>query len=315
MKRSALLSLLLPLLLLLAPGAPAQNAPAQDEPQTGAQEPYLPGRDVPWVPTPQVLVEKMLDMARLTPHDVVVDLGSGALTRLTSHAANDWFPVWSPDATELLFASDRNETPSFYRTRASGAGQDELVFQAPATQPREAFPTDWSPDGRYAVFHAFPQTRSSGGGIWRATIERLAPELIGEDPVNVERLWAKMWIPKLIGRRGLTTRAISSIDIGLWDIRGKVANLPLYKLLGGFRDAVPTYVAGGYYEEGKGLKELAAEMEENVRLGARAIKMKIGAVPIGRWIQPAEVAELVAYLASPAAAALTGQAIELSGGL
>ena len=121
----------------------------------------------------------------------------------------------------------------------------------------------------------------SGGGIWRATIERLAPELIGEDPVNVERLWAKMWIPKLIGRRGLTTRAISSIDIGLWDIRGKVANLPLYKLLGGFRDAVPTYVAGGYYEEGKGLKELAAEMEENVRLGARAIKMKIGAVPIG----------------------------------
>lgn len=121
----------------------------------------------------------------------------------------------------------------------------------------------------------------SGGGIWRSTIERLAPLLIGEDPVNVERLWAKMWVPKLIGRRGLTTRAISSIDIGLWDIRAKIANLPLYKLLGGYRDAVPTYVAGGYYEEGKGLKELAAEMEENVKLGARAIKMKVGAVPIG----------------------------------
>lgn len=129
----------------------------------------------------------------------------------------------------------------------------------------------------------------SGGTIWRATIERLAPELIGEDPVNVERLWARMWIPKLIGRRGLTTRAISSIDIGLWDIRGKVANLPLYKLLGGFRDAVPTYVAGGYYEEGKGLKELAAEMEENVRLGARAIKMKIGAVPIAEDVERVRV--------------------------
>jgi D-arabinonate dehydratase len=120
----------------------------------------------------------------------------------------------------------------------------------------------------------------NGGAIWRAVIEQLSHELIGEDPINVERLWDKMWIPKLIGRRGLTTRAISSIDIGLWDIRAKAANLPLYKMLGGFRDAVPTYVAGGYYEEGKGLKELAHEMEENVRMGARAVKMKVGAVPI-----------------------------------
>jgi L-alanine-DL-glutamate epimerase-like enolase superfamily enzyme len=89
-----------------------------------------------------------------------------------------------------------------------------------------------------------------------------------------------MWIPKLIGRRGMTTRTISALDIGLWDIRAKVAGLPLYKLLGGFRDRVPTYVAGGYYEEGKGLKELAQEMEANVAMGARAVKMKIGAVPI-----------------------------------
>ena len=37
----------------------------------------MPGRDVPWVPTPPVLVDKMLDMARLTPQDMVVDLGSG----------------------------------------------------------------------------------------------------------------------------------------------------------------------------------------------------------------------------------------------
>jgi L-alanine-DL-glutamate epimerase-like enolase superfamily enzyme len=116
-----------------------------------------------------------------------------------------------------------------------------------------------------------------GGSIARATIVYLTPLLIGQDPVNVERLWAAMWVPKLIGRRGLTTRAISAIDIGLWDIRGKIAGMPLYKLLGGFRDRVPTYVAGGYYEEGKGLRELAAEMEEAVSLGARAVKMKVGA--------------------------------------
>src|SRR5207302_3443382 len=76
--------------------------------------------------------------------------------------------------------------------------------------------------------------------------------------------------PKIIGRRGLTTSAISAIDIGLWDIRAKVARLPLYKLLGGFRDRMPTYIAGGYYEEGKGIRELQQEMETNVKLGARA---------------------------------------------
>ena len=116
------------------------------------------------------------------------------------------------------------------------------------------------------------------GLIGQATIETLKRELIGEDPIDVERLWHKMWVPKIIGRRGLTTRAISAIDIGLWDIRAKVAGLPLYKLLGGFRDRMPTYIAGGYYEEGKGLRELQQEMETNVNLGARAVKMKVGGV-------------------------------------
>ncbi|HZQ97863.1 MAG TPA: mandelate racemase/muconate lactonizing enzyme family protein, partial [Chloroflexota bacterium] len=58
-----------------------------------------------------------------------------------------------------------------------------------------------------------------GGLVGNATIQHLKKELIGEDPIDVERLWHKMWVPKLIGRRGLTTRAISAIDIGLWDIR------------------------------------------------------------------------------------------------
>src|SRR5882757_3697572 len=118
------------------------------------------------------------------------------------------------------------------------------------------------------------------GLIGQATIETLKHDLIGEDPIDVERLWHKMWVPKLIGRRGLTTRAISAIDIGLWDIKGKAANLPLYKLLGGFRDRVPAYIAGGYYESGKGLKELAKEMEQNLRMGAKAVKIKVGGVPI-----------------------------------
>jgi len=120
----------------------------------------------------------------------------------------------------------------------------------------------------------------AGGSIIGATIAQLTEQLIGEDPIDVERIWHKLWVPKLIGRRGLTTRAISAIDIGLWDLRAKVAGLPLYKLLGGYRDRVPTYIAGGYYEEGKGLPELAQEMAENVAMGATAIKMKVGALSL-----------------------------------
>ena len=118
------------------------------------------------------------------------------------------------------------------------------------------------------------------GAIIRTTIEQLTPLLIGQDPLDVERIWHSLWVPKLIGRRGMTTRAISAIDIGLWDLRAKVAGMPLYKLLGGYRDRVPTYIAGGYYEEGKGLPELAQEMAENVAMGATAIKMKVGALSL-----------------------------------
>ena len=107
-------------------------------------------------------------------------------------------------------------------------------------------------------------SKSSRGFESTGLIERFGEDLIGEDPINVERLWHKLWIPKLVGRRGLTTKAISSIDIALWDLRAKVAGLPLYKMLGGFRQNIPTYVAGGYYEDGKGLKELQEELAGHV---------------------------------------------------
>jgi L-alanine-DL-glutamate epimerase-like enolase superfamily enzyme len=119
-----------------------------------------------------------------------------------------------------------------------------------------------------------------GTEISNHIIDYLKPLLIGEDPVDVERLWHKMWDPKLLGRRGLSTHAISSIDIGLWDLKAKLAGLPLYKLLGGYRNRIPAYIAGGYYVEGKGLKELQEEMLEYISWGARSVKMKVGALPL-----------------------------------
>jgi SAM-dependent methyltransferase len=83
MKLSVRLSVISAVVLavgLLAPHAPAaQQAPPQTQPQPRPFEPEIgqPGKDVVWVPTTPELVEKMLDMAAVTPQDVVMDLGSG----------------------------------------------------------------------------------------------------------------------------------------------------------------------------------------------------------------------------------------------
>ena len=125
--------------------------------------------------------------------------------------------------------------------------------------------------------------------IGRTILDHMRQYVVGQDPFDNEKIWDDLWQPKLIGRRGITTRVISGIDIAVWDIKGKVANRPVYKMLGGFTDKVPVYIAGGYYEEGKGLKELAQEMEDSVEMGARAIKMKIGGAPINEDVERVRV--------------------------
>lgn len=119
----------------------------------------------------------------------------------------------------------------------------------------------------------------------RAFRGQFGKKLIGRDPLMTEAIWKELWSPKLYGRRGMETRALSSIDMALWDIKGKVAGLPLYKLVGGYRTDIPIYTAGGYYAPGKGLKELAAEMVGFVEMGARAVKMKVGAVSIAEDVE------------------------------
>lgn len=57
-----------------------------------------------------------------------------------------------------------------------------------------------------------------------AMASRFEPLLLSEDPLDTERLWYKMWVPKRVGRRGLSTQAISAIDIALWDIKAKRAD-------------------------------------------------------------------------------------------
>jgi len=103
---------------------------------------------------------------------------------------------------------------------------------------------------------------------------RLKPLLLGEDPLAVERLWEKMYRgDRGIRRVGIAGMAISALDIGLWDIAGKAAGLPLYRLWGAVTDRVACYGSGGWgkYTE----KDLVGEAERYAALGCRYYKMKI----------------------------------------
>ena len=120
-----------------------------------------------------------------------------------------------------------------------------------------------------------------GGGATATVIEKdLAPLLIGRDPLLIEEHWARMFAhARQYGRRGLVLNAISGIDIALWDIAGKIAKLPVYKLLGGSRDRVEAYASGGFYQEGKGVDGIAGEAEGYRARGFRGMKMKVGRNP------------------------------------
>lgn len=108
--------------------------------------------------------------------------------------------------------------------------------------------------------------------------ESMGKAILGQDPLNNERLWPMTYVPKFIGRRGTSCKTVSAIDIALWDIKAKAAGMPLYRLLGGAREKVPCYVTGGYYAQGKGIRELQAEMEQYLSWGVHAVKMKVGGV-------------------------------------
>src|ERR1700747_2227787 len=89
------------------------------------------------------------------------------------------------------------------------------------------------------------QAAGVGGGVTGRVIEKVwRPMLIGEAPLLIEGLWQKMFArTRQFGRRGVVINAISGIDIALWDVAGKVAKLPLYRLLGGCRHRVEAYAS------------------------------------------------------------------------
>ncbi|AHG92405.1 Mandelate racemase/muconate lactonizing protein (plasmid) [Gemmatirosa kalamazoonensis] len=103
----------------------------------------------------------------------------------------------------------------------------------------------------------------------------LAPLLVGADPWDVEFLWQHMYRKTMaFGRKGIGMVAISAVDIALWDLLGKAARQPVYRLLGGrTKPRIPVYASRLYSTP---LDELASEAARYKREGYRAMKLRFG---------------------------------------
>ena len=103
-----------------------------------------------------------------------------------------------------------------------------------------------------------------------------APLLVDEDALDHERLWEKLHRRlQSVGRRGLVTQAMAAVDLALWDIKGKICGLPVYKLLGGCRESAPVYGSDGGWLY-MSVSEMLAAFEGYLEQGMMGVKMKIG---------------------------------------
>ena len=120
--------------------------------------------------------------------------------------------------------------------------------------------------------------------------------IVGADPLAPERLYQKLFSltwQRLAFEKGWTREAIvrisAAVDIACWDLIGKVANLPLYRLFGGYRDEVPCYVTCAYYRDGKTLSELRDEIQMLKAQGHTGFKAKAGGLPLAEDLARVEL--------------------------
>ena len=119
----------------------------------------------------------------------------------------------------------------------------------------------------------------------KTIVERIIqPMLLGENPLNRDALWHKVYnLLRDHGQKGMSMQSLSGVDIALWDIAGKIADLPLHMMIGGkHRDTIPVYGYGMMLRP-EPVDTLCGRFEEEAAhiksMGFVATKMKIGLGP------------------------------------
>jgi L-alanine-DL-glutamate epimerase-like enolase superfamily enzyme len=115
-----------------------------------------------------------------------------------------------------------------------------------------------------------------GGEATKELILRnMKPRLLGRNPFATEEIFQDMFgYLRGVGRKGLMLAALSAVDIALWDLKGKILDIPLFQLLGGTRTCIPVYASGGWTSYSD--EELVNEIEGMIARGYSMVKLKVG---------------------------------------
>jgi L-alanine-DL-glutamate epimerase-like enolase superfamily enzyme len=118
----------------------------------------------------------------------------------------------------------------------------------------------------------FSYSKRAGG---RAQLE-VADVAIGQDPSDIDRIYQSLlWAGASVGRSGVATQAIATLDVALWDLKARRANLPLAKLIGAHRDSCQVYnTSGGFLQAS--VEEIEEKASAALESGIGGIKMKVG---------------------------------------
>lgn len=109
--------------------------------------------------------------------------------------------------------------------------------------------------------------------VARAVDEYLAPLLAGRDPANIEDLWHLMYVNSYWRNGPVLNNAVSGVDMALWDIKGKVAGMPVYDLLGGKNRAAAMVYR---HAEGADSAEVVDNVQRFIDSGHKAVRCQLG---------------------------------------
>ncbi|MHA7140304.1 L-talarate/galactarate dehydratase [Arthrobacter sp. Sr33] len=146
--------------------------------------------------------------------------------------------------------------------------------QKPMTEIVFLFADIYSEQGHHGT--GFSYSKRAGGPAQYAHAKEVAANLLGQDPNDIGRVYQLLlWAGASVGRSGVATQAIAALDIALYDLKAKRANLPLAKLLGAYRDSVKTYnTSGGFLQAS--VDEVKERATASLAEGIGGIKIKVG---------------------------------------
>ncbi|MBS1858853.1 MAG: mandelate racemase/muconate lactonizing enzyme family protein [Acidobacteria bacterium] len=108
--------------------------------------------------------------------------------------------------------------------------------------------------------------------------QEVKPVILGQDPAFPRRIRADLWKAlEYNGVGGVVQFAIAAVDIAVWDILGKHSGMPVYKMIGAFRDRLPVYsMCGWYYDDDADLSHFKRSIAQAMEQGYHAVKIKVG---------------------------------------